>query len=262
MDPPRDRRSRPDERPRVAARRRMAVLMVTRFSEDKRYTDPYDPEVQPRRLCLECGMIVGNLGIHDAWHRELDEILSGLKAGPVVEEGCPVKGCAFAQDGHPAWHSNENQRGERVVADGAQPDPSSIQRLLDDGLVALINLAVLWPRGLALRVWHGDDGAAYAMDVYEAGGYIAGFVHTREDRAVLMMRMESLVQAELDREARFTEGSEPERDAPATPGGVCERGCIAAYPHTTCIPGGTCSAVDHHGKHPKSVFCLFWRPSD
>jgi hypothetical protein len=87
----------------------------------------------------------------------------------------------------------------------SEPNSESVDRLLDEGLVMLINQAILWPRGLALRVWLDDDtGKAHGMDVWEAGEYVAGFIDDPEDDERLVARVRALRAAELEREAVFT----------------------------------------------------------
>ena len=84
------------------------------------------------------------------------------------------------------------------------PDLEAITEALDSGLIMLINLAVLWPRGLALRVMLDDTGAAEWMDIVNFGEYMAGFIDTEEDDAFLLQRIRALRSAELEREQRLT----------------------------------------------------------
>ena len=84
-----------------------------------------------------------------------------------------------------------------------QPDYARVQEALDGGLIALVNQAVLWPRGLALRVHVDDNGEVYAMDFWDAGEYIAGWDDNAEDNELRVQRSAALRDAELDREAAF-----------------------------------------------------------
>ncbi len=88
-----------------------------------------------------------------------------------------------------------------------EPDYALVQKFHEQGLLMLVNMAVLWPRGLALRIWLDDDGAAYGLDIVDFGEYMAGFDDTDKDRDLATTRMLSLVASELAREEKFTDGS-------------------------------------------------------
>lgn len=79
------------------------------------------------------------------------------------------------------------------------PDTEAIGRLVDEGLLALINMAILWPRGLALRVTF-DGTEVEFLDVWDAGEYVAGWIDTPKDQKRLHERMLALTRAEMARE--------------------------------------------------------------
>lgn len=92
------------------------------------------------------------------------------------------------------------------------PDHEAVQKLVDEGLLTLINMTILWPRGLALRVHYDDTDTdqrtPVGFDVYDAGEYIAGFIDDEKNKRQLADRMAGFIAAELDREAKATAGSD------------------------------------------------------
>lgn len=86
-------------------------------------------------------------------------------------------------------------------------DTDSIEHFRQSGLLMLVNMAVLWPRGYALRVHYEDDGGVAGMDLADFGEYMAGFGPGATERELAEQIMNNLINHELNREQQFVEGA-------------------------------------------------------
>lgn len=88
---------------------------------------------------------------------------------------------------------------------GVQMDLKEFQ---ESGLLMLVNMAVLWPRGYALTIGYYDDGPP-DLYVQDFGEYMAGYGESELELDHAQETMQRLVDHELKREQQLVANAQP-----------------------------------------------------